>query len=65
MKEELTTLMHSEFFDNEDEKLEVLIMGAFARIRKGEDKMSVLKSLELTEEEYDSNVKRILPYSAT
>lgn len=65
MKEELTTLMHSEFFDNEDEKLEILIMGAFARIRKGEDKKSVLQSLGLNEDEYDNNVKRILPYSAT
>lgn len=65
MKEELTTLMHSEFFDNKDEKLEILIMGAFSRIRKGEDKKSVLQSLGLTEQEYDSNLKRVLPYSAT
>lgn len=65
MKEELTTLMHSEFFADEDEKLEILIMGAFARIRKGEDKKHVLQSLGLTEAEYDSNVKRVLPYSAT
>ena len=65
MKEELTTLMHSEFFADEDEKLEILIMGAFARIRKGEDKQSVLQSLGLSEQEYDSNVKLVLPYSTT
>lgn len=63
MKEELTTLMHSEFFDDPQERLDILIMGAFSRIRKGEPKLDVLGKLGLTEEEYDNNLKRVLPYS--
>lgn len=65
MAEELTTLMHSEFLDDPEEKRDVLIMGAYCRISKGEPKEEVLQKYGLTEQEYDSNVKRVLPYSAT
>lgn len=65
MEEELTTLMHSEFFDDPEERLDVLVMGAFARIRKGEPKEQVLASLGLSVKDYDENVKRVLPYTAT
>ena len=61
MKEELTTLMHSEFFTDPDERMEILIMGAFARIHRGEDKLEVLAKLGLSEDEYDRNVKIVLP----
>ena len=57
MKEELTTLMHSEFAQDEEERLEFLILGAYVRIeRKGEDKITVLNSLGLSEEEYDNKL---------
>lgn len=57
--------MHSEFFDDPQERMEILIMEAFCRIEKGDDKSSVLSKLGLTEEEYDNNVKQVLPLSTT
>lgn len=65
MGEELTTLMHSEFFDDPEEHRDILIMGAFCRIERGEPKLEVLKEYGLSEREYDENVKRVLPYSST
>jgi hypothetical protein len=59
MKDELTDLMHSEFFSDPDEKRKILIMSAFSRIRRGEPKLAVLQRLELTEDEYDENVGRV------
>lgn len=55
--------MHAEFFDDPQERMEILIMDAFCRIRKGEPKIDVLSKLGLSEKEYDDNVKRVLPYS--
>lgn len=36
-------------------------MGAFARIHRGGDKLEVLGKLGLSEDEYDRNVKIVLP----
>lgn len=60
MKEELTTLMHSEFFDDPQERFDILIMGAYALISKGHDKMKTLQQLGLSEQEYDDNVVRVM-----
>ena len=61
MKEELTTLMHADFFDDPEERLEILVMGAACCIHKGEPKDVVLKKHRITEEEYNKTFARIFP----
>lgn len=61
MKEELTTLMHAEFFDDPQEKLEILVMGAAARIRKGETIDKILEEYGLTKDVYNITLKKIFP----
>lgn len=61
MKEELTTLMHAEFFDDPQEKLEILVMGAACCISRGQNKQKVLNRHGITEKEYDETFKRIFP----
>ena len=61
MKDELTTLMHAEFFDDPQERLEILVMGAACCISRGENKEDVLKKHRITEKEYNETFKRIFP----
>lgn len=62
MKEELTTLMHSEFFDDPQERVEILVMGAAVRIQKGGSKNEILSKYGITEQQYDETFKRIFPH---
>ena len=61
MKEELTTLMHSEFFDDPQEQLEILVMGAAVRIKRGTDKAEILADYGLTEEQYIEVFNKVFP----
>ena len=59
MKDEFTTLMHTEFFHDEEEITDILVMTAFSRIKKGEEKDDVLKSLHLAGDIYESRYDSI------
>lgn len=59
-EDEFTTLMHYEFFADEYTRDEFMAMDAYARIRDGEDKDTVLKENGITAEFYDANIERIL-----
>ena len=60
--EELTAQQHTEFFDDPKERENILIMEAYARIKRGEPKEEVLQGLGLSISEYDDRVKTVLPY---
>lgn len=63
MKEELTTLMHTEFLSDKEEILDILTMSAYIRIQKGQDKTTVLKELNLSEADYENRYNIIIkPY---
>ncbi|MBR2475906.1 MAG: hypothetical protein IKB57_05140 [Bacteroidaceae bacterium] len=53
--------MHSEFFDDPQERLEILVMGAAVRIKRGADKTRILADYNLTEEEYSEVFNKIFP----
>lgn len=63
MKEELTTLMHIEFFSDREDILDILTMSAYSRIQKGQDKDAVLKELNLAETDFETRYNIIIkPY---
>ena len=61
MKDELTTLMHAEFFDDPQERLEIIVMGAAVRIKRGADKGKILEAYGITEEQYTEVFNKIFP----
>ena len=60
MKDELTTLMHTEFFKDKEEILDILVMTAYTRIKRGENKEDVLKYLNLTSDVYENRFDSII-----
>ena len=60
LKDEFTTLMHTEFFHDEEEITDILVMTAFSRIKKGEEKDDVLKSLNLAGDIYQTRYDSII-----
>lgn len=60
MKEELTTEMHAELLEGEISRFDLCVMGVFAQISRGVDKKIALKRYGISEEEYNSNIKRVL-----
>ena len=60
MKDELTTLMHTEFFHDQEEITDILVMSAYTRILKGEDKNDVLISLNLESDVYENRFDSII-----
>ena len=60
MKDELTTLMHSEFLKNEIGDLDIRIMGACGAMRRGVNKEKALSQYKLTEKTYNDNINRVL-----
>lgn len=44
MKDELTSLMHTEFFNAREEILDILVMTAYTRIKRGENKDDVYEN---------------------
>ena len=61
MKEELTGLMHSEFFDDPEERNKVLAVCVAWKIKKGASKNELLQKYGLSEKEYDSIISNIFP----
>lgn len=57
---ELTAEMHCELMAGEISHKEMMIMKAYCAIEKGEPKLSVLSRCGLSEQEYDSNIERVL-----
>ena len=60
MKDELTTLMHTEFFKDKEEILDILVMTAYTRIKRGENKEDVLKYLNLASDVYENRFDSII-----
>lgn len=60
MKEEFTTDMHAELLDGIISQFDLHIMDAYSQIRRGAKKSMALKANGLTEEEYDTNIDRVL-----
>ena len=60
MADEFTTLMHYEFLSDEYTPEEFMALDAYARIRDGEDKDTVLKKNGISAAFYDANIERIL-----
>lgn len=60
MEEELTTAMHAEFLGDEISAFDLSVMGVCGAIRRGVPKKEALLKYELTEEEYDNNIERVL-----
>lgn len=60
MKDELTALMHTEFFHDQEEIIDILVITAYTRIKKGEDKDDVLKSLNLAGDVYQARYDSII-----
>jgi hypothetical protein len=60
MKEELTTLMHCEFCETEEEVMELLVMATYNQIEnKGIKPEIALKNNNLTMEQYNANVDKV------
>lgn len=57
---ELTAEMHYELMAGEISHKDMMIMKAYCAIKKGEPKLSVLSRCGLSEQEYDSNIERVL-----
>ena len=60
MKDELTTLMHTEFFNDQEEILDILVMTAYTRIKRGENKEDVLKYLNIASDVYENRFDSII-----
>ena len=60
MKDELTTLMHTEFFKDQEEILDILVMTAYTRIKHGENKDDILKYLNLAGDVYENRFDSII-----
>ena len=60
MAEELTTAMHSELFGDEVSNFDLRIASVFGAIKRGVDKQEALAQYELTEQEYEDNIERVL-----
>ena len=60
MAEELTTAMHSEFLGDEVSYFDLRIASVFGAINRGFSKKEALAKYELTEQEYDDNIERVL-----
>ena len=60
MKEELTTLMHAEFMEGEMSRFDLIVLSVFGAIRRGIPKKEALKQHNISEEEYDANIDKVL-----
>lgn len=60
MAEELTTAMHEEFVGDEISHFDLMIMNCFGAINRGIPKQKALKDSNLTDDEYDKNLERVL-----
>lgn len=58
--DELTTLMHWELIGEEIPKFDLFVMAVYGAMRGGLSKQEALAKYNLTEEEYDANIDRVL-----
>lgn len=59
-KEELTTEMHSEFIGDEIPKFDLYVMGVYGAVARGIPLTEALAKYNLTREQYESNIDRVL-----
>lgn len=60
MKEEFTTAMHADFLAEDGwTKLDVMVLGAYAKILKGMKKAEACEKHGITVEQYDNNIERV------
>ncbi|WWC84960.1 hypothetical protein PIECOFPK_02703 [Mycovorax composti] len=62
--EELTTEMHSELLGHEINNLDLRVMAVYGAVSRGEKFENALKAYDLTEEQYNDNINRVLSASA-
>lgn len=55
MREELTTKMHMEFCNTDDERLELAAMAVFSDMRKGNSLSDSLKKYGISAEDYEKH----------
>ena len=60
MAEELTTAMHSELLGDEVSDLDLRVAAVFGSMNRGATKEEALAQYQLTEQEYDDNIDRVL-----
>lgn len=61
INDELTAKMHYEFFEDMGvDRKDFFIFAASGDISRGVPKQEALKRYDLTEEEYDANIERVL-----
>lgn len=60
MGDELTLKMHQELLGDEISNFDLRIMGVFGAMKRGIPKHEALLHYEISEEEYDDNIQRVL-----
>jgi len=61
--EELTTKMHSELIGHEINNFDLSVMAVYGAVMRGEKFENALKAYDLTEEQYNDNIDRVLSAS--
>ena len=60
MKEEFTTEMHAELIGKEISNFDLKVMGGYGAVARGVAIEEALKRFELTFEQYEKNIDRVL-----
>lgn len=60
MKEEFTTEMHAELIGKEVSNFDLKVMGVYGAVARGVSIEEALKRYELTLEQYEKNIDRVL-----
>lgn len=59
-KEELTTDMHLDFIGDEIPQFDLYVMGVYGAMARGVPMEKALKKYDMTREQYEANIKRVL-----
>lgn len=60
MKEEFTTEMHAELIGKEVSNFDLKVMGVYGAVARGVALTDALKRYEITREQYEKNIERVL-----
>lgn len=60
MKDEFTTKMHAELLGDEISYKDLLVMSVFGATQKGDSLDKALKEYNISKEEYEQNIERVL-----
>lgn len=60
MPDELTLKMHQELLRDEISDFDLRIMGVFGAMKRGVSKQEALRQHEISEEDYEGNIQRVL-----